>query len=406
MIKRVTEVIESDNILMFYEDRDNIVDLLRTMLRYIIYGKYYVNNVDDLVINLGCNGFVYDKSFLKMFEIFFKESFADIPFELWQGVFDPNCPDMSIENFNPPYAQYIKNELKMDIKIDKYIDTFVKYFSKIYVETVQCVHEKLNKDSMLGIVVTNECYAMLAHITFNLLVNLSKRIANEQVTLTFFNKSSRIQFKQVFSALMDCTPHNMLFSCSQRMMLHYILLSRKVLHESAKNCDLEVKDKKSTKRSKKKVISESDDESSEEEEEKEVKEVKKRRGRTPKAKTEEDVKKTGKRAGTKKKDDEKEKDKKSVSKGTVQKNTASGKGKKKIIEMMDDVEDGVEENDKSIPETITFNEVHTVNTDTETESVMSNDDITEDGLSESVADKSEAEDIGLEELVDGILDGI
>ena len=394
IIKRVTEVIESDNILMFYEDRDSIIELLNVMLKNITYGKYYVNNVDDLVINLGCNGFVYDKSFLKMFEIFFKESFADIPAEFWQPVFDPNCTDMSIDNFIPPYAQYIKNELKMDIKIEKYIDTFTKYYNKIFVETIQCAHEKLNKDSMLGVVVTNECYALLAHITFNLFVNLSKRIANEQVTLTFFNKSSRIQFKQVFSALMDCTPHNMIFSCSQRMMLHYVLLSRKTLYESAKNCnELPSTGKKSTK---KKIKSESDSESEEEE----IIEVKKRRGRTPAAKKDD-------------KNTKKSSDKTSKKKDSVKNNKKNETVKRKRVVKTIVVEERVETESESegtvekesvneienVPEQIVFNEVIEHNI------VESVDDVSNDDVEVKDEPEVDVEELNLDALVDGILEG-
>ena len=237
IIKRVTEIVESDNILMFCEDRDNIHNLLTGFVQHIHYGKYFVNNIDDLVINMGCNGFVYDKSFLKMFEILFKETFADIPFKLWQPAFDPQDKDVEIDEFVPPYMQYIKNELRLDIKLDKYIDSFTKYYNKMFVETMQCIGEKLNKQSILNVVVTNKCYNLLAHVTFNMFVNLARRIANNQVMLIFFGKSTRIQFIQVFQGLLDCAPRNMLFSCTQRMMIHYILMSRKSLHESARSYD-------------------------------------------------------------------------------------------------------------------------------------------------------------------------
>ena len=237
IIKRVTEIVETDNILMFCEDKDSIQELLQLFLSHLRYGKYYVNNVDDLVINLGCNGFVYDKSFLKMFEILFKETFADIPFELWQPAFNPHDNSVEVDDFTPPYTNYIRNELGLDIRVDKYIDAFTKYYNKIFVETIQSVTEKLPKQHILTPVVTNKCYNLLAHITFNMFMNLAKRIANNQVTLIFFGKSTRIQFIQVFQGLLDCTPRNMLFSCTQRMMIHYVLMSRKSLQESAKSYD-------------------------------------------------------------------------------------------------------------------------------------------------------------------------
>ena len=185
-----------------------------------------------------------------------------------------------MQDFIPPYVQYMRNVLGMDIKYEKYIDGFVKYYNKMFVETMQSINEKINKKSVLNIIVTNKCYNMLAHITFNMFVSLAKHIANNQVTLIFFGKSTRIQFIQVLQALLDCTPHNMHFSCTQRMMIHYILMSRKALHESAKSFDEtaklvkdDVKGKKSDDKPKrtagrKKKVSDESDASEEEPEEK------------------------------------------------------------------------------------------------------------------------------------------
>lgn len=224
LIKNIRLLIKSENVLSFESDRAEWTAMLHDMLKNTTLRTYVINNIDDLCMNLSNKNLGYDKSFIKMFEILYKESFADIPFELWDSY--------------KPHIIFIENELKLDIKSSKYLASFNSYFHKIYEETLKSVSEVFDRKDILQVKITNAMYELLSDITFNLFVNISKKIANNQITQAYFGKSTRIQFIQMFQAVNECCPRLSSFSRSQRMMLHYILLSHKVLVESVQNLNM------------------------------------------------------------------------------------------------------------------------------------------------------------------------
>ena len=221
IILEIKQLIKSENVLSFEDDRNEWYNMFTEMLSHLIFNTYYINSIDDLCLNLTGVNVCYDKSFIKMFEILYKESFADIPHELWSKY--------------KPHISYIDKELKLDIKCNKYINSFNKYFHKIYDETYKHTAEKLYQNEILKVHVSDEVYELLSDIVFNLYVNIAKKIACNQLTYAYFGKSTRIQFIQMFQALMDCSPRLYVFTKSQRMVLHYILLSKKVINDSIKN---------------------------------------------------------------------------------------------------------------------------------------------------------------------------
>lgn len=218
IINNIKRLIKSENVLSFEEDRQEWYATLTEMIDHMILRTYHVNSVDDLCLNLSDLNVCYDKSFIKMFEILYKESFADIPYELWTSY--------------KPHIRYIENELKLDIKCGKYLTNFNKYFHKVYDETLKSVLEVVDQSDILKVDITDKMYELLSDITFNLYVNISKKIACNQLTHAYFGKSTRIQFIQMFQALMDCSPRFYVFSKSQRMTLHYILLSKRAINDS------------------------------------------------------------------------------------------------------------------------------------------------------------------------------
>lgn len=220
LISEIKQLIKSENVLSFEDDRQEWCQMLEEMLSHLILRTYYINTIDDLCLNLTGINVCYDKSFIKMFEILYKESFADIPHELWSTY--------------KPHISYIEKELKLDIKCSKYLTNFNKYFHKVYDETLKSVVEKIPQEDILKVNITDKMYELLSDITFNLYVNISKKISCNQLTYAYFGKSTRIQFIQMFQALMDCSPRLYVFTKSQRMTLHYILLSKKVINESIK----------------------------------------------------------------------------------------------------------------------------------------------------------------------------
>lgn len=220
MLKDIKMHIKSENIVTFGEDKARWYDILSDMIDHLKLGTYVINDVNDLIINLGKFNTCYDKSFIKMFEILYTESFADIPYEFWSSY--------------KPHVIYIEKELKLDVKCGKYISNFSKYFHKIYDDTLKSSIDALGNDDVLKINVTDSMYELLSDITLNLFLNISRKISNNQLIYAYFGKSTRIQFIQVFQALMDCAPRMHIFSPSQRAMMHYILLGNKVLSDSIK----------------------------------------------------------------------------------------------------------------------------------------------------------------------------
>lgn len=217
-VSEIKRLIKSENVLSFEENRQDWTAMLDNMVECLTLNTYHINNVDDLCLNLGEINVCYDKSFIKMFEILYKESFADIPHELWSSY--------------KPHVKYVENELRLDIKCGKFLTNFNKYFHKVYDETLKSVMEVLSPTEILKVEVSDDTYELLSDITFNLYVNISKKIASNQLTYAYFGKSTRIQFIQMFQAIMDCSPRLYSFSQSQRMTIHYILLSKKVMNDS------------------------------------------------------------------------------------------------------------------------------------------------------------------------------
>lgn len=220
MLKDIKSHIKSENIVTFEEDKIKWYDILCDMIDHLELGTYIINNVNDLIINLGRFNICYDKSFIKMFEILYMESLADIPYEFWSSY--------------KPHVIYIEKELKLDVKCSKYTTNFNKYFHKIYDDTLKSSIDALGTNNVLKINVTDSMYELLSDITLNLFLNISRKISNNQLIYAYFGKSTRIQFIQVFQALMDCAPRLHIFSPSQRAIMHYILLGDKVLSDSIK----------------------------------------------------------------------------------------------------------------------------------------------------------------------------
>lgn len=218
MINDVKKLLSANNIIMFDDNKLHLYEQLSDLYDSIEIESYEINTVDDLCINLGSRNIGYDRSFLKMFEILYKESFADIPHELW--------------NDYKPHLYYVENELKLDAKCSKYLSSFMAYYKHIYDETLKSVQEKIPQKHILKVNVTDKCYELLADISFNMLVNMAKKIACNQISYVYFGKSARVQFIQIFQSVLDCTPRLYSFTKSQREILHYVLLPRKILVEA------------------------------------------------------------------------------------------------------------------------------------------------------------------------------
>lgn len=220
LINEVKKLVKVENILSFEDDKKEWLELLNLVIDHLIIRSYSINCVDDLILNLGRYNVCYDKSFLKMFDVLYDESFVQIPPEFRATI--------------QPHILFIEKELGLDVKCSRYIAGFNKYFHKIFDETLKSVLETIPSDEVLTLNISDEFYDRLSNITLNLYIQICKKIANNQQVYTFVGRSTRIQFSQVLSAVMDCAPRNTVFTRTQFATIYFILLSRKVLHESVK----------------------------------------------------------------------------------------------------------------------------------------------------------------------------
>jgi hypothetical protein len=203
------------NFINFDTDKTNCVNDITNLYNHLKLNEYIINEVDDLILNLGPLNVGYDFSFLKTFEILYKETFADIPRDSWK-LFKPYLQTLKINNIAESCSNY-----KINI---------IKYFKNIFNETVKSIYE-ISTD-ILPVYPTEFFYEYLADITINFMVSISKNLVAIQTTNFLFGKSTRIQFIQLFNAVLCCAPRSKLFTTSQINTIHYFLLTSKVLKES------------------------------------------------------------------------------------------------------------------------------------------------------------------------------
>ena len=220
LVKSIQRLVKIENILSFEEDKAEWVDLLENIIQHLIIHSYNIDTIDDLILNLGPYNVAYDKSFIKLYDILYDESFAQVPQEFRATYL--------------PHILFIERELGLDIKCMKYLTEFNKYFHKTFDETLKSVMEVCEVDDIMKINISDAFYERLSNIALNLYVQLCKKIANNQQVYTYVGRSTRIQFSQVLSAMMDCAPRNCLFTKTQFETIYFILLSRKVMIESVK----------------------------------------------------------------------------------------------------------------------------------------------------------------------------
>lgn len=217
IVNAINDCIKSENVIMFEQDKKFCHETVKNMCDNISYNTYSIVDVNDLLLNLGEYSIGYEGSFIKMFEILYKESFADIPDDIPRNVFRP-------------VQYFLEQELKIENKYDKYIDTLTSYFRSVYQQVFKSSSEVVQK--MLAVDVSDEVYDMLANICVNLYVNMAKKLSNSQLLFAAFGKSTRIQFMQILQAVMDCTPRLYKFNESQLAVLHFILMNDKTFQSS------------------------------------------------------------------------------------------------------------------------------------------------------------------------------
>lgn len=227
VIEFINARIKTDNIIMFENDKALIYDAMIKLFDNLEFKTYNVNEINDILINLGEYSIAYEGSFIHSFHLLYLESLADIPKEVFDAFY---------HNFNP-VKHFLENELKLEINYDRYLNNLVEYFKNIANTTYAHAKEDISSayksnPRMLNVVISDGFYEMLSNICLNLYVNIAKKISNNQLLFSHFGKSTRIQFIQILQAIYDCSPRLYMFNASMKAALHYVLLTEHVLTES------------------------------------------------------------------------------------------------------------------------------------------------------------------------------
>jgi len=214
-------VIKSGSIINFEKDKGNWIEMFNDMLSCTNFQNYTINTIDELCINLGNFDVGYNGSFLKLFDILYRENYADVPREY----VEPKIFTRVL-----PHIDYLK-ELELG-SCENYITALHQYYKKMYYETYKSLSSVESTIEVFKVEVTDDMYDYLSHVSLNLFIQISKHIANNQIIQTIFSKSTRIQFVQILTAIHACLPKLSEFTESQKNTLHYFLLNKKILQET------------------------------------------------------------------------------------------------------------------------------------------------------------------------------
>lgn len=222
ILKYIDCHVKNENIISFNDDKRLFCDIIYDMYNHIKLNCYEVSDVNELIINLGRFNVCYDKSFIKMFELLYKEGFTDIPYD--------------IQRDYKPHVIYVENDLGLDVKCDKYTIALNKYFRDVYDNTLKSVIEILPND-YLNVNIQDSVYETLSDITLNLFVVMCRKIYDNQSHGDAVGKSTRIQFMQMLHAFMDSIPRYYTATVPQQIIIHYVLLSDKTIEDSIENAN-------------------------------------------------------------------------------------------------------------------------------------------------------------------------
>lgn len=235
LIKTIEINKKSNNISNLPNTQDSVWETLNRMMEHLHNGIYYINNIDELCVCMGDSSLCYEGSFLKLYEMMYKECFTDVPYELWYQ--RTNHSESSL-----PFVRLIKDVIKVEsFSYGKYAYELRKYFQTIAQNTYKSIMLLTNDpktksnwrlSDILLVELTEDFYDNIVNITLNLFIMMSKNIAISQLNTSIFGKSTRIQMMQVFNGLVDCVPRGEVLTESQREILHFVMMTGKIWNES------------------------------------------------------------------------------------------------------------------------------------------------------------------------------
>ena len=232
--KLISKRIEKEQNTSLKTDKDNIINKLETIYKNTTYDNIYIRTIDNLCINCEKVKPCYDGYFIKLWELLFKETYADYyEYENVYPKFDKNVNKIII-----PYVEIIQDYIKkvsdnsnLIVSLTKYTSQLNSYFNKIYRDVHKVAFKSDDKD-ILNVIVSEQFYEHLSAISINLMIILAKNIVISQSYLKTTMNATRLQFIQMFNGIRCCVPTLLTYNESQLYILHYVLLTNHVLVSS------------------------------------------------------------------------------------------------------------------------------------------------------------------------------
>lgn len=230
----INDRIKKEQNTSFKNDKESIIRSLKSLYKNTTYDTIYIKTIDNLCINLEKIKPCYDGYFIKIWELLFKETYADYyEYDNVYPKFNENTNKLII-----PYMEIIQDYIKsisnnnanICMSLTKYTSQLNSYFNKIYRDISSCVNK--NDKNVLNVSITDQFYEHLSSIAINLIIVLAKNIVISQSYLKNVINATRLQFIQIFNGVRCCVPTLMTYNESQLYVLHYIMLTNHVLIQS------------------------------------------------------------------------------------------------------------------------------------------------------------------------------
>ena len=253
VLGKIDKLIAHKNIVLLNKDKQNWTRVLNDLLENITYHPYEIGSVDDLCIYLNDFDVGYKGSFLKQFNMLYRENYSSIsPDLLSEEYIERHKPHIDFltgigfDAYQPyviGFTKYFKNVFKIchkaifprssDAREDEVSEEETEKTGRKKKRTVEISDsDTCNREDLIEILIIEGFYDKLSQLTLNLFVRIARNIASAQSIQSYFGKSNRVQFIQIMSALMQCQPRAEDFTDSQREAIHYFLLTSKLLNDS------------------------------------------------------------------------------------------------------------------------------------------------------------------------------
>ncbi len=230
IILSVKNAIKKNGISSFENNKNIYYKALSDLRNNTAIEKYDINNIDDLVHNIG-DKIAYKKWFIKQWEMLYLELSVNADMSLSQDIrftFKGNSIK-DIQMDNSPLNNLFSNLGMLQAK-DKYITNFIVYFNQIITETRNGILNEIG-DDIIDVEITPEFLEYFAEIMLNLFAQIALNLYDFQ-QYSILNKSSRIHYALLYYLVTTIKPRLVNYDKTQLSVLRYILLPKKSIEES------------------------------------------------------------------------------------------------------------------------------------------------------------------------------